>query len=227
MPRRRRWRSCGQKTALFARSALGRPGARIQRLVTPPERCGSSVVPGAGAVCAFRPRRISGPPPIAFAKRSSTGSQPACRAPAASTCSRAVAPSASRRCPAAPRALTFVEQRPDRRECDRGPPRRMGRAGRAGRKCRCPALSRSQGRRAFRHRIPRSRPSPRHSSTATAGRLEQGGWLAPNAVIYIECPAARDPQDALPRGWTSLKSKRAGEVGYHLYSRAERGTIIE
>jgi 16S rRNA (guanine966-N2)-methyltransferase len=61
----------------------------------------------------------------------------------------------------------------------------------------------------------------------TAGQLEQGGWLAPNALIYIECPAAREPQDAVPRSWTPLKAKRAGEVGYHLYSRAERGTRIE
>jgi 16S rRNA (guanine966-N2)-methyltransferase len=58
----------------------------------------------------------------------------------------------------------------------------------------------------------------------TAGRLEQGGWLAADAAIYIECPADRDPQDTVPRSWTSLKAKRAGAVGYHLYSRAERGT---
>jgi 16S rRNA (guanine966-N2)-methyltransferase len=61
----------------------------------------------------------------------------------------------------------------------------------------------------------------------TAGRLEQGGWLANDALIYVECPADGEPQDALPRGWTPLKAKRAGEVGYHLYSRAERGTRIE
>jgi 16S rRNA (guanine966-N2)-methyltransferase len=61
----------------------------------------------------------------------------------------------------------------------------------------------------------------------TAGRLEQDGWLAGNALIYIECPADRDPQDTLPPSWAPLKAKRAGEVGYHLYSRAERGTGIE
>jgi 16S rRNA (guanine966-N2)-methyltransferase len=57
----------------------------------------------------------------------------------------------------------------------------------------------------------------------TAARLEQGGWLASDALIYIECPWDRAPQAAVPRGWTALKSKRAGEVGYHLYSRDERG----
>jgi 16S rRNA (guanine966-N2)-methyltransferase len=61
----------------------------------------------------------------------------------------------------------------------------------------------------------------------TAERLERGGWLANDALIYVECPADEEPTDALPRGWTPLKAKRAGEVGYHLYSRAERGTRIE
>jgi 16S rRNA (guanine966-N2)-methyltransferase len=60
-----------------------------------------------------------------------------------------------------------------------------------------------------------------------AGRLEQGGWLAKDALIYVECPADGAPQDALPRSWTPVKAKRAGEVGYHLYSRADRGTRIE
>jgi 16S rRNA (guanine966-N2)-methyltransferase len=61
----------------------------------------------------------------------------------------------------------------------------------------------------------------------TAGRLEQGGWLANDALIYVECPADGEPRDALPRSWSPLKAKRAGEVGYHLYSRAERGAGIE
>ncbi|HUN72524.1 MAG TPA: 16S rRNA (guanine(966)-N(2))-methyltransferase RsmD [Steroidobacteraceae bacterium] len=56
----------------------------------------------------------------------------------------------------------------------------------------------------------------------TAGRLEQGGWLAGDALIYIECPGDQPPP-GVPAGWTALKAKRAGEVGYHLYSRAERG----
>ena len=80
-----------------------------------------------------------------------------------------------------------------------------------------------------------------------AARLEQGGWLADGALIYVECPAdddartpaagAKTPAETatapggtpprLPAGWTRLKAKRAGEVGYHLYSRAARGTVIE
>jgi 16S rRNA (guanine966-N2)-methyltransferase len=67
----------------------------------------------------------------------------------------------------------------------------------------------------------------------TAARLEQGGWLADRALIYIERPsepAAKAPAAAapgLPAGWVPLKAKRAGEVGYHLFSRAARGTVIE
>ena len=56
----------------------------------------------------------------------------------------------------------------------------------------------------------------------TAARLEQGGWLADGALIYVESPADATPR--LPAAWTPLKAKRAGEVGYHLYSRAVRGT---
>lgn len=57
----------------------------------------------------------------------------------------------------------------------------------------------------------------------TAARLEQGGWLASDALIYIECPAESAPQAAVPSAWRPLKAKRAGEVGYHLYSRDDRG----
>ena len=59
----------------------------------------------------------------------------------------------------------------------------------------------------------------------TAMRLEQGGWLSSGALIYVECPAAATPR--LPAAWTAVKAKRAGEVGYHLYSRATRGTDSE
>ena len=61
----------------------------------------------------------------------------------------------------------------------------------------------------------------------SARRLEQGGWLAVDALIYIECPASPKAPPALPESWTPLKAKQAGEVGYHLYSRAVRGTHIE
>jgi len=65
-----------------------------------------------------------------------------------------------------------------------------------------------------------------------AARLERGGWLSDGALIYVERAAERAagmPAGAgseLPALWTPLKAKQAGEVGYHLYSRAARGTDI-
>jgi len=53
-------------------------------------------------------------------------------------------------------------------------------------------------------------------------RLERGGWLAPGGYAYLEAPAAAGPPE-LPPGWTLLRSKRAGEVGYHLARRDVAG----
>ncbi len=50
--------------------------------------------------------------------------------------------------------------------------------------------------------------------------LEQGGWLSANAYIYLEAERALGTP-ALPAGWELLRSKSAGEVGYHL---ARRGS---
>jgi 16S rRNA (guanine966-N2)-methyltransferase len=52
------------------------------------------------------------------------------------------------------------------------------------------------------------------------GLLEQAGsrlqgWLAPGAYIYVECPAERSLA-TLPVQWRVLRTKRAGQVGYHL-----------
>jgi 16S rRNA (guanine966-N2)-methyltransferase len=58
-----------------------------------------------------------------------------------------------------------------------------------------------------------------------AARLEQAGWLSGGALVYVESPA--DAAPPLPPGWTLLKAKRAGGVGYHLYSRSARGTDSE
>jgi 16S rRNA (guanine966-N2)-methyltransferase len=55
--------------------------------------------------------------------------------------------------------------------------------------------------------------------TLAADRLENGGWLAPGALIYVECPA-RTGLPPLPPAWTATKAKQAGEVGYHLLTRA-------
>lgn len=49
----------------------------------------------------------------------------------------------------------------------------------------------------------------------TSARLEDKGWLAANALIYIEA-AHRDGPPVLPATWRLAKAKRAGEVGYYL-----------
>lgn len=53
-----------------------------------------------------------------------------------------------------------------------------------------------------------------------AARLEQGGWLASGARIYVEC-GAREGLPPLPARWVALKAKQAGEVGYHLFASGE------
>jgi 16S rRNA (guanine966-N2)-methyltransferase len=53
--------------------------------------------------------------------------------------------------------------------------------------------------------------------------LEAGGWLAPDALIYLEMPA-RLGEPALPAGWILHRTGRAGAVGYHLARRERQGT---
>lgn len=60
--------------------------------------------------------------------------------------------------------------------------------------------------------------------TAVFTEFQVGGWLAADARIYVECPAGSLP--AVPPGWASVRSGKAGEVGYHLYLR-QRGTAAE
>jgi 16S rRNA (guanine966-N2)-methyltransferase len=55
--------------------------------------------------------------------------------------------------------------------------------------------------------------------TSCCDLLEQGGWLADNAKIYLECEAASEP--TVPAGWQPLKQKRAGQVGYYLFNRTQ------
>lgn len=50
---------------------------------------------------------------------------------------------------------------------------------------------------------------------AICSKLGQGGWLSREALIYLECPADR-PLPEVPGAWQVHRSKRAGQVGYHL-----------
>jgi 16S rRNA (guanine966-N2)-methyltransferase len=50
--------------------------------------------------------------------------------------------------------------------------------------------------------------------------LDAGEWLGPGALVYLENEKA-EGAPALPAHWELVKSKSAGEVGYHL-ARVER-----
>ncbi len=50
--------------------------------------------------------------------------------------------------------------------------------------------------------------------------LEKHGWLKPGATIYLEAEEGYVPQ--VPLNWRIVKSKQAGQVGYHLACRDER-----
>jgi len=61
-------------------------------------------------------------------------------------------------------------------------------------------------------------PYAGHLLAETCRRIEAAGWLRPGGVVYLEDAASEGPPE-LPAGWTLLRSKRAGEVGYHLARR--------
>lgn len=52
----------------------------------------------------------------------------------------------------------------------------------------------------------------------TAELLEKNGWLAPNALIYVESPVQGE-QPCLPGHWETLRDKTAGDVRYRLLRR--------
>jgi 16S rRNA (guanine966-N2)-methyltransferase len=53
--------------------------------------------------------------------------------------------------------------------------------------------------------------------TGPAAAALAGGWLAPDARVYLE-RRARESLPDLPEGWRELRAGRAGEVGYHLFA---------
>ena len=53
--------------------------------------------------------------------------------------------------------------------------------------------------------------------TTLAQQLEQGGWLAAQAWIYVESPRGSVP--ALPLNWRLHREGHAGEVHFALYQR--------
>ena len=50
---------------------------------------------------------------------------------------------------------------------------------------------------------------------ALVALIDARGWMRPGGLVYLEAPAD-EGAPPLPPGWTLHRSKRAGEVGYHL-----------
>ncbi|MEA3301841.1 MAG: 16S rRNA (guanine(966)-N(2))-methyltransferase RsmD [Pseudomonadota bacterium] len=50
-------------------------------------------------------------------------------------------------------------------------------------------------------------------------QLEHGGWLVPEALIYLEQDVHEDPPK-LPHSWRIIRDKTAGQVRYQLVQRA-------
>ncbi|RMD71114.1 MAG: 16S rRNA (guanine(966)-N(2))-methyltransferase RsmD [Gammaproteobacteria bacterium] len=48
--------------------------------------------------------------------------------------------------------------------------------------------------------------------------LEERGWLAPGALIYVEA-SSHAPSPALPEAWEAFRHRRAGEVDFSLWRR--------
>lgn len=55
-----------------------------------------------------------------------------------------------------------------------------------------------------------------------AALIEERGWLKPGGLIYIEAPSGLKPLP-IPSAWELVRSKTAGQVGYHLACRAPTG----
>jgi 16S rRNA (guanine966-N2)-methyltransferase len=45
--------------------------------------------------------------------------------------------------------------------------------------------------------------------------IAERGWAVPGGLVYIEAPSGMDPLP-LPADWQLIRSKKAGQVGYHL-----------
>lgn len=55
-------------------------------------------------------------------------------------------------------------------------------------------------------------------------RLESGGWLADQALIYVET-GADEALPSLPANWTPHRDKRAGQVAYRLFRRGPAASL--
>lgn len=61
-------------------------------------------------------------------------------------------------------------------------------------------------------------PFERNLAVQCCQILERGGWLTNHAKIYVEAEK-KWSREGMPDNWRLLKSRQAGEVGYHLFNR--------
>ena len=61
-------------------------------------------------------------------------------------------------------------------------------------------------------------PFSKNMVQQTCQWLEDKGWLAPHAKVYVEIESNL-VLDGMPINWRTLKSKKAGEVSYSLFER--------
>lgn len=62
-------------------------------------------------------------------------------------------------------------------------------------------------------------PFTKNMAQQTCQWLEDKGWLATDAKIYVEVESQLALDD-IPENWLCLKSKKSGEVGYYLFKRS-------
>ncbi len=55
--------------------------------------------------------------------------------------------------------------------------------------------------------------------------LEKNGWLSSTAIIYLE-DSSQKPAPKLPTNWQLNRSKKAGEIGYHLALRVDKDEVV-
>lgn len=61
-------------------------------------------------------------------------------------------------------------------------------------------------------------PFAKSLAQQTCHWLEDKGWLAINAKIYVEVEKQLT-LDAMPPNWVCIKNKKAGDVAYYLFER--------
>ena len=181
--------------------------------------CASSAARGAAGACTFRIRPACGRRPIACARPCSIGCSIRSPARAASICSPDPGRSASRRCRAAPARWCSSSRHSQRRRSLAEELKRFEAgdlAARGGASCEMSAerfLARAG--RAFRRDIPRSAVRARRAAgiCPAASTPAAGPRAAPGSTSRAP---ARPARRRCPPHWELVKSKSAGEVGYHL-----------